>query len=246
MFFINDLTISYPHAVHERVSVRTSTYQAPDLSRSAHSSCALVMAFVYAFVVPLAVFLVYGLIYRPPAAKHEATLLSFAISAVLTGCLTDIIKNAVGRPRPDLLDRCQPDPKTKPNQLVTIDVCTAPDGYTLHDGWRSFPSGHSSFAFAGLGFLSLFLAGQLRLFRHTEGGRDLSRALLCLLPLVGAALIAISRCEDYRHDVYDVCIGSALGMAVAYWSYRRHWPPLSSPGSDEPYSRPGSEAKTAR
>lgn len=25
MFFINDLTISYPHAEHERVSVRTST-----------------------------------------------------------------------------------------------------------------------------------------------------------------------------------------------------------------------------
>ncbi|KAM4063214.1 PAP2 superfamily protein [Hirsutella rhossiliensis] len=226
MFFINDLNISYPHAVHERVSVP--------------------MVFVYAFVVPLAVFLAYGLIYRPPAAKHEATLLSFAISAVLTGFLTDIVKNAVGRPRPDLLDRCRPASDTKPNQLVTIDVCTAPDGHALHDGWRSFPSGHSSFAFAGLGFLSLFLAGQLHLFRYAAGGRDLSRALLCLLPLIGAALIAISRCEDYRHDVYDVCVGSALGMAVAYWSYRRHWPRLSSPECHEPYPRPGSEVRSTR
>lgn len=204
------------------------------------------MLFIYAFVVPLAVILAYGLVCRPPAAKHEATLLSFAISAVLTGFLTDIIKNAVGRPRPDLLDRCRPASDTKPNQLVTIDVCTAPGGHALHDGWRSFPSGHSSFAFAGLGFLSLFLAGQLHLFHYAAGGRDLGRALLCLLPLVGAALIAISRCEDYRHDVYDVCVGSALGMSVAYWSYRRHWPRLSSPGCDEPYPRPGSDAKTTR
>lgn len=54
-------------------------------------------------------------------------------------------------------------------------------------------------------------------------------------------MIAISRCEDYRHDVYDVCVGSALGMTVAYWSYRRHWPSLSSPNCHEPYPPPGGE-----
>lgn len=204
------------------------------------------MVFVYAFLGPLAVFLAYGLLYRPPAATHEATLLPFAISAILNGFLTDIVKNAVGRPRPDLLDRCRSASDTKPNQLVTFDVCTVPDAHTLHDGWRSFPSGHSSFAFAGLGFLSLFLAGQLHLFRYAAGGRDLGRALFCLLPLIGATLIAISRCEDYRHDVYDVCVGSALGMSVAYWSYRRHWPSLSGPGCDEPYPRPGAGAEATQ
>uniref|UniRef100_A0A0D2XR41 Phosphatidic acid phosphatase type 2/haloperoxidase domain-containing protein n=1 Tax=Fusarium oxysporum (strain Fo5176) TaxID=660025 RepID=A0A0D2XR41_FUSOF len=160
MFFINDLQISYPFAVHERV---------------------------------------------PVSAKHEVTYLSFLISIVLTSFITDIIKNAVGRPRPDLLDRCKPAIGTKANTLVTIDVCTAEDGHILQEGWRSFPSGHSSFSFAGLGFLSLFLAGQLHVFRYSAGGRDLSRALVCLLPLIGAGLVAISRCEDYRHDVYDVC-----------------------------------------
>ncbi|KJZ73801.1 hypothetical protein HIM_06919 [Hirsutella minnesotensis 3608] len=221
MFFINDLNIAFPHAVHERVPVP--------------------MVFFCAFAVPLSVFLAHGLICRSPAAKQEATILSFAISAVLTGFLTDVIKNAVGRPRPDLLDRCQPAADTKPNALVTFEVCTTPGGHKLHDGWRSFPSGHSSFSFAGLGFLSLFLAGQLHVFRYAAGGRDLGRALFCMLPLIGAALIAISRCEDYRHDVYDVCVGSALGMSVAYWSYRRHWPRLSSPCCDEPYPRPGTE-----
>lgn len=67
---------------------------------------------------------------------------------------------------------------------------------------------------------------------------DLVRALLCLAPLLGAAMIAISRCQDYRHDVYDVCTGALLGSVVAYWSYRRYWPRLSSWHCDEPYPGP--------
>ncbi|KAH6609957.1 hypothetical protein Trco_003303 [Trichoderma cornu-damae] len=223
MFFINDLRISYPHAEHERVSVTLN--------------------FLYALFIPLGILIAYNTITRASTHKHEATYLSLAISIVLSSFITDIVKNAVGRPRPDLLARCQPSADTKPNVLVNIDVCTAPDGHSLEDGWRSFPSGHSSFSFAGLGFLSLFLAGQLHVFNYYTGGRDLSRALICLFPLIGAALIAISRCEDYRHDVYDVSVGSALGMAVAYWSYRRHWPKLTSPTCDEPHPHPSAEAQ---
>ncbi|KAH8172344.1 PAP2 superfamily protein [Sarocladium implicatum] len=221
MFFINDMAIAFPHAEHERVTVA--------------------MSFVYSLFVPLIILVAYNFISRSSAAKHEVTYLSFGISVVMSGVITDIIKNGVGRPRPDLLARCQPAENTKPNVLVTIDVCTREDGHVLQDGWRSFPSGHSSFAFAGLGFLSLFIAGQFHVFRYSTGGRDLSRTLLFLAPLVGAAMIAISRCEDYRHDVYDVCTGSLLGMTVAYWSYRRHWPGLSSPSSDEPHPAPGQD-----
>lgn len=66
-------------------------------------------------------------------------------------------------------------------------------------------------------------------------GTDLGRVLLALAPLLGAALIAISRCEDYRHDVYDVTIGSFLGMAIGYFSYRRYFPRLQSPRCDVPF-----------
>ncbi|KYK61141.1 hypothetical protein DCS_02282 [Drechmeria coniospora] len=222
MFFINDLNIAYPYAVNERVTVPLNI--------------------IYAILLPLGVLVAYNVVTRSAAAKHEVTYLAFAIAVVLTSFLTDIIKNAVGRPRPDLLDRCHPSADTKPNVLVTITVCTSTDDRKLHDGWRSFPSGHSSFSFAGLGFLSLFLAGQLHVFHYAVGGRDLSRALLCLMPLIGAALISISRCEDYRHDVYDVCVGAALGMSVAYWSYRRHWPKLSSPRCHEPHPPPSAKA----
>lgn len=64
---------------------------------------------------------------------------------------------------------------------------------------------------------------------------DLARVLLALWPLLGAALIAISRLEDYRHDVYDVTIGSILGMSMAYFSYRRYFPALRSNRCEEPF-----------
>lgn len=117
---------------------------------------------------------------------------------ILTLFVTDVIKNAVGRPRPDLLSRCKPRSDTDLHSLVDFTVCTETDYHLLHDGWRSFPSGHSSFAFSGLGFLALWLCGQLHVFRPRA---DLSKGLLALSPLLGAAMIAISRCEDYRHDV---------------------------------------------
>ena len=209
----------------------------------------LAMEFVYSLFVPLAIMII-ALIRRPSLHKYHVTILGFAIALILTSFLTDFVKNAVGRPRPDLVDRCKPAPGTSRDVLVTIEVCTETRHHVLHDGWRSFPSGHSSFAFAGLGYLSLFLAGQLRLF-VLGGGRgeqadgkaiyargDLGRALICLVPLIGAAMIAISRCQDYRHDVYDVCTGALLGWVVAYWNYRRYWPKLSSSHCDEPYPGP--------
>lgn len=79
---------------------------------------------------------------------------------------------------------------------------------------------------------SSFLAGQLHIFLPRT---DLFRVLLALAPLIGAALIAISRCEDYRHDVYDVTVGSILGISIAYFSYRRYYPSLQSRRCDVPF-----------
>jgi diacylglycerol diphosphate phosphatase / phosphatidate phosphatase len=151
----------------------------------------------------------------------------------LTTFVTDSVKNAVGRPRPDLIARCKPQAGTPAHELVTYEVCTETDHHRLHDGWRSFPSGHSSFGFAGLGFLALFFCGQLHVFRPRT---DLIQGLFALSPLLAAAMIAISRCEDYRHDVYDVTCGSILGMAIAYFSYRRYYPRLRYPKCDEPFA----------
>src|SRR3569833_107977 len=220
------------------------------------------MNFVYALFIPLFVLILVNFAFGASAHKHHVTILGLAIALILASNITDLIKNMVGRPRPDLLARCIPRAGTPTNTLVTFEVCTETDHHRLHDGWRSFPSGHSTFSFAGLGYTSLFLAAQLRVFvvrssggsAASDGGGgmegvvhvrgDLGRALVCLAPLLGATLIAISRCQDYRHDVYDVCTGSLIGWVVGYWSYRRYWPRLSSRHCDEPY--PGPAASLGR
>lgn len=53
----------------------------------------------------------------------------------------------VGRPRPDMLDRCQPPPgiQNPPLQLLNYTICTADHNtYEFKDGFKSFPSGHAS------------------------------------------------------------------------------------------------------
>lgn len=48
-------------------------------------------------------------------------------------------------------------------------------------------------------------------------------------------MIAVSRLEDYRHDFYDVSVGSILGVSTAWFSYRRYYPSLQSRRCETPY-----------
>ncbi|KAF9179430.1 hypothetical protein BGZ51_006930, partial [Haplosporangium sp. Z 767] len=150
---------------------------------------------------------------------------------------------AVGRPRPDFLDRCLglydnelagtplsqlADPI---NMLSNSTICTRTEH--LKDGFKSFPSGHSSFSFGGLGYLSMYLAGKLHLF--DERGH-IYKSLVVLSPLIVAALIATSRVCDYRHHWHDVTIGSFIGTVFAIFSYRQYYPSLAATKSGRPFA----------
>lgn len=202
----------------------------------------LAWLFIYAAGIPVLVCATWLLTYRPDFHKAHVTLLGLAISIITTLFLTDLFKNAIGRPRPDLIARCKPELSAPMDELVTVDVCTEMDANRLQDGFRSFPSGHSSFSFAGLGWLALFFASQTQVFRPRA---SLFIVLLCLAPLLGAALIAISRLEDYRHDVEDVIAGSLLGFLISCFNWRRYYPSLWSKACNEPYSPPGSSGRSS-
>ncbi|OAL35845.1 hypothetical protein AYO20_04751 [Fonsecaea nubica] len=214
MFRLDDRAIQYPFASVQRVSSKENT--------------------LLAGAAPLVVLVFWAVIARPGVYKAHVTILGLFFSVYLAALITDIIKKAIGRPRPDLIARCQPKRGTPTDILVTVAVCTQPDLDLLLDGWRSFPSGHSSWAFSGLGYFSLFLAGQLHIFRPRP---HLASILIFLAPLICAALVAMSRLADYRHDLYDVSCGSLLGLVVAYTTYRRDYRPLTHPECDTPYPR---------
>ncbi|KAK5124985.1 hypothetical protein LTR85_001175 [Meristemomyces frigidus] len=222
MFRLDDPRIGFPHAEVERVPVS--------------------LLFVYAAAIPLVLLILWAIILQPSLHKTHVTILGLAVTIILTSFITDVLKDAIGRPRPDLIARCKPAMTAPMHELVTVDICTETDHHTLHDGWRSFPSGHSSFAFAGLGYFAMFLASQTHAIRPRA---SLAVVLICLTPLLAAALIAISRLEDYRHDVGDVVCGSLLGFAVALYNWRRYYPSLLSKGCNEPHTPPSSSGRSS-
>ncbi|KAJ7219142.1 acid phosphatase/Vanadium-dependent haloperoxidase, partial [Mycena pura] len=196
----------------------------------------LLALYMIAVVAPVALAgLINFVTFRSLWDLHNS-LLGLALGLSITGSLTQIVKLVVGRPRPDILDRCQPIPgSVNPVYgLSNSSVCTtSDDAYILLDGFRSFPSGHSSLSFAGLGFLAFYLAGKLHLFNHRG---YVAKAWLSLTPFIGAALVAISRTMDNRHHWQDVLAGSALGTAVSYFSYRQYYPSLASEVCHRPYA----------
>ncbi|KZV80136.1 PAP2-domain-containing protein [Exidia glandulosa HHB12029] len=215
-FSLTDTSIQYPYAVHERIP---------------NTGLALISAVAPAVLVP-----VVSLLTQRTVADLHCGWLGLLVSLAITGSVTNIVKVVVGRPRPDLIDRCQPRQGSANAPvwgLVTDAICTQVSDKILLDGWRSFPSGHSSLSFAGLGFLTFFLAGKVHLFDKIGSG---IKAWLCITPLLGAALVAISRTMDYRHHATDVLSGSILGLVVSYFSYRQYYPPLDSPVSHKCYS----------
>ncbi|TGZ84741.1 PAP2-domain-containing protein, partial [Ascodesmis nigricans] len=197
-FSLSDQRIQYPHADPERVPV---------------SVCILLSA-----GLPLVFIICGGLIRSTPSTLERAAsksqlihlgILGLFLSLMSATFVTDLIKNLYGRPRPDLLARCKPAPGTPETGLVEWTVCTETHHHTLHDGWRSFPSGHSSFAFSGLWYLMLWTRSVVgRRWGLVLGG----------WPVVMAMWIAGSRTRDYRHDSYDVTVGSLIGIAAAAWA----------------------------
>lgn len=185
---------------------------------------------VYAVLLPILIFFIYYIRKQNLNDFHHAVL-GLLFSIFITGVLTDSIKDAVGRPRPDFFWRCFPDGIEKYDNVTTNVICHG-DPAVIKEGHKSFPSGHTSWSFAGLGFLSWYLAGKINLFDRKGHA---SKLCIIFFPLLAAALVGVSRVDDYWHHWQDVFAGGLLGMVVATLCYRQFFPaPYESNGFD-PY-----------
>ena len=173
--------------------------------------------------VPLAVMAAHAALCRPPPGpwrvfRRAVTGLLFA--TLVNGALTGAVKNMVGRPRPDMLSRCFPAgvPDPVPFAAPGVPACEHDDP----EGWKSFPSGHSSWYFCGMGYTSLYLAAFADVL---GGGGELARSpgalTASLAPVSVALLVAVSRVMDYRHNPSDVLAGSLLGLLCAWAFFRQ-------------------------
>ena len=147
-FSIDDPTISYPFQEHPKIPTWL---------------LAILSTIVPAVFIALSVFLLPK--NRTEKLKTRLWLLNTAwlgLGVALTAAMlvTDGMKNLVGKPRPDLISRCAPDPERLASgnfsigdrYLFGVGICTSWDGVSraglgideLHDGFRSWVSGHTS------------------------------------------------------------------------------------------------------
>lgn len=180
------------------------------------------------FIMPVVVIFFTFLIYKDKTDLYQA-ILSVTLALGFNGVITDIIKLIVGRPRPDFFWRCFPD-----GQMNLEFKCTG-NPIVVRDGRKSFPSGHSSFAFASFGFIALYLAGKLHTF-GLAGKAQSWKLCTFIFPICIALAIALSRTCDYHHHWQDVAAGSTIGYCLAYLSYRHYYPPLDSQMCHKPYA----------
>ncbi|XP_022737274.1 lipid phosphate phosphatase 2-like [Durio zibethinus] len=172
-----------------------------------------------AVLLPLVVFSI-NYYFRKDVYDFHHAILGLLFSVLLTGVITDSIKDVVGRPRPNFFWRCFPDGKAVFDK-ITGDVICHGNAKDIKEGYKSFPSGHTSWSFAGLSFLSWYLSGKIRAF-----DRRGHVAKLCILffPVLVAAFVGVSRVDDYWHHWTDVFTGALIGSTMAAFCYLQFFP----------------------
>ncbi|PSR87838.1 Lipid phosphate phosphatase, partial [Actinidia chinensis var. chinensis] len=174
---------------------------------------------IHAVLLPMAIFLFFYFRRRDVYDLHHA-ILGLLFSVLVTAVITSALKDAVGRPRPNFFWRCFPDGKDVYDQWGNV-ICHGKQS-GVQEGYKSFPSGHTSWSFAGLGFLSLYLSGKIKAFDRRG---HVAKLCVVFLPLLVASLVAISRINDYWHHWEDVFAGGLLGLTVATFCYLQFFPP---------------------
>lgn len=170
-FTLTDPSISYPYVEHEKISTATLfivTVVAP-----------LVITFLLCLLLPLPTTNPHSNNTRAKTWRFKlwswhTSWLALVLSFALSFLFVQGMKNLFGKPRPDLLSRCDPDVENQSKYalggygadvlngfyLVSSTICRTKDSGKLDDGFSSFPSGHATYAWAGMGYLALFLAGR--------------------------------------------------------------------------------------
>ncbi|XP_038679406.1 lipid phosphate phosphatase 2-like [Tripterygium wilfordii] len=174
---------------------------------------------IFTILLPIAIFFLYYY-YRLDVYDWHHAILGILYSVLITGVITDAIKDVVGRPRPNFFWRCFPDGNGVFDE-ITGNVACYGDPEIIKEGYKSFPSGHTSWSFAGLTFLSWYIAGKIRAFDRRG---HVAKLCIVLLPILGAALVGVSHIDDYWHHWTDVFAGALIGTTVAALCYLQFFP----------------------
>jgi len=179
-------------------------------------------------------------------------ILGLFLAYLITNLFSDYIKNFAGRYRPDFLTVCDVDFEKVKEQLAEFDsqyngtvienfgprkmfnttICRG-EKSDISEEQKSFPSGHASFAFTTMTYLTLYLAGQFRLM---HGISRVWKYFIVCCPLFFATYVPFSRLMDYRHHWEDVTVGSLIGLVFGISVYYIIYPKLRDDDCDTPHT----------
>jgi len=165
----------------------------------------------------------------PKALNFFLPQLAFLEAMGLDVFITAFLKNFAGRKRPNFLAYCNYQgyrtalssnnfteyfSLTKFGTIGDISKCW--DKSRLNDAQYSFPSGHSSTIFCGLGYASIFV---IFLLNHYTKNHNMLKTIIGFVLFISAATIAATRPRDHWHNYDDVLAGCAIGMACATFAF---------------------------
>ncbi|KAF3036990.1 hypothetical protein E8E11_003521 [Didymella keratinophila] len=195
---------------------------------------------IISFAVPFAIMGAIGLWCIRDFWETNAAIMGLGHALVTATLFQSFIKWFIGGLRPHFLTVCNPIGPLPPSVLGAA-------GHEVKEAQMSFPSGHSSAAFAGFGFLALYLNGRLKVVgrrrpatlpiyapsgsgeeekeKYGYLGDGVERRIqhwklaVWVLSWLVASLIAASKVRDCWHHPVDVLFGSAVGIVFAHLAY---------------------------
>ncbi|CAG5104524.1 Oidioi.mRNA.OKI2018_I69.chr1.g1302.t1.cds [Oikopleura dioica] len=143
----------------------------------------------------------------------------------LTGIVTNLLKQSIQRLRPDFIATCFELDEVQLRKVVAEGFNSSFPGATPScsasesDLWKSmlsFPSGHSSLAFANFVYLALRVV-KIPEKRQLKSGSIVEAFLLTfpLLIVLPAIHISLSRVIENRHHPEDILAGAIVGSLIA-------------------------------
>jgi diacylglycerol diphosphate phosphatase/phosphatidate phosphatase len=181
-------------------------------------------AAMLAALVPIVIILIMQIRIRSFWDVNNAVL-GLLYSLITAAVFQVMLKCLIGGLRPHFLAVC--DPAVPPygtqagngwtNIMYDRSVCRG-DKDAIDDSLESFPSGHSTAAFAGFIYLSLYLNAKLKIFANYHP--SYWKLIALWAPVLAATLIAGALTIDEYHNWYDVVAGALIGTAMALSAYR--------------------------
>jgi diacylglycerol diphosphate phosphatase/phosphatidate phosphatase len=182
------------------------------------------LAALLAFIIPF-IFIMLMQIRLRSFNDANTAIMGLLFSLISAAVFQVFIKWLIGGLRPHFFSVCKPNINASSVGLgqgfdgIMFDrsICTG-DEKQINDALESMPSGHSTAAFAGLIYCSLYLNGKLKIFANYRP--QYWKLVLFYAPILGAVLISSSLTIDHYHHWYDILAGSIIGTMFAFGSYR--------------------------